>query len=618
MSAPFTTTSPTRTGGDPGGRDIIGEVDELFASTDYGSFCRHAIEYVVELTTARTCLLYGSDRTGKMVPRAEYHRQGCRLDPGFLPELETLAKFTRESVRSQKVTMTSGDNKLAALAVPFQGADGASVIVLLLGPERAPFLEPTFGIVSLYAAVMANYGSQIEFARTREAFLQSTLLVDLYTKTATSPDYESAMAVLTSELQEWIGCDHLALGMERKGRMKLDSISGRKQREKRSKGLSGVLNLMREISAAETSVIWPSPERMDFSALVASNQDDMLSVFSVNRIVGTPLIAAADDRKGAMVVMWREGDQPTPEKFELLTAMAPHLVALIFLLSEGLPTGLRGKLRKFSRESSMGKKAATVLGPLALVAAMFVPVPHHVRGAVRLTPDVSRQVAAPIGGILEGVKVKPGDVVEQGELLAVLDGKEIGWRLAEAVAKRDVAAKRRDQARAEKNVPATQLARHEYEALALEVELLQYQKENLEIRSPIAGLVLSGDLERSKGVPVETGQKLFEVASTDRFVAEIAINDEDINWVEPEQAVSLRLESRGGRVFRSDVAQVYPVSEVNQGDNVFICLAPIVDEDGASFLRAGMRGRARIDSGWKPLGWILFHKPWNYVKLRLF
>ncbi|MDF1812005.1 MAG: efflux RND transporter periplasmic adaptor subunit, partial [Verrucomicrobiales bacterium] len=235
-----------------------------------------------------------------------------------------------------------------------------------------------------------------------------------------------------------------------------------------------------------------------------------------------------------------------------------------------------------------------------------------------LTPDISRQVAAQFGGILEEVLVKPGEVVEEGQLLAKLDGKEIGSKLAEAIAEREVARKRRNQARAKEDISEYQLAGHEFEALALRVQFLQYQKENLDIRSPITGLILTGDLERSKGVPVETGQKLFEVAAFDKFVVEIAVVDEDINWVKKDQEVALRLESRGGQVFESKVEQIYPVSEVNEGDNVFVCLGYIYDEEGRSFLRPGMRGRARIKAGWQPLGWVIFHKPYNYVKVRFF
>lgn len=601
---------------DTSGRDIIGEVDGLFSKPSYAEFCREAIEFITDLTAARSCLLF-QQAGGRMVVQAQYHGKGQQLDSGFVPEIEKLAKFTRESAKSQKVTLSAGEKKLASLAIPFMGAEGPTVVMLLLGPERAPFLEPSYAMLSLYAVVIANFGNRVQLKKTQDAFLQSTLLVDLYTKASTAPDFDSAAALVTSELQEWIGCDILAVGMEHKGRMHLDSISGRKKRENRSQGYSKIMGLMREIRSAKNPVIWPAPETSEIKALVASNQNELLSVFSAGRILGLPLESGGDDdRKGAMVVIYQDPRQPNLEKFELLTAMGPHLAALLTLLGEGLPRGFRGRLRKFSRENSLGKKFLAFLSPLALAAAMFLPVPHQIRASARLTPDVSRQVAAPISGILEESYFKPGDIVQQGDLLAKLDGKEIGWRLAEATAKRDVAAKRRDLFQSKKDPHETQLATHEFQALSNEVDLLRYQKDNLEIRSPITGLILSGDLERSKGVPVETGQKLFEVAAFDKFVVEVAVNDEDINWVELQQKMTLRLESRGGKAFSSQVDQIYPVSETKEGENVFICLGTIVDQDGKSYLRPGMEGRARIEVGWKPLWWIIFQKPWNYIRVR--
>ncbi|MDF1812004.1 MAG: hypothetical protein P1V20_07310, partial [Verrucomicrobiales bacterium] len=378
---PVTSNTSPQPPSDTRGRDIIGEVDGLFANAEYEAFCRDAIGFVVELTAARSSFLFRSDPTGKMIPRVEFHRQGHKFDPSLKPEVDKLATYTRETATSQKVTLAAKDQKMAALSVPFMGADGPTVLILLLGAERAPFLEPTYGILSLYGAVMANYSNRVQFQKTRDAFLQATLLVDLYTKAATATDYDTATAIVTSELQELIGCDHLALGFDRKGRMRVDSISGRKKREKRTQGYSGVLNLMREIKSAESSVVWPAPENLEFKALIASNQDNLMDTFSVKRIMGVPLIPTDGDRQGAMIVMFRDRDKPTPEKFELINSMGPHLASLLMLLSEGLPTGIRGKLRRFARDTSLGKKIMTFLAPVALVAAMFVPVPHQIRAS---------------------------------------------------------------------------------------------------------------------------------------------------------------------------------------------------------------------------------------------
>ena len=55
--------------------------------------------------------------------------------------------------------------------------------------------------------------------------------------------------------------------------------------------------------------------------------------------------------------------------------------------------------------------------------------------------------------------------------------------------------------------------------------------------------------------------------------------------------------------------------EIEDGKNVFICLATMENPDGE--LRPGMRGKARVSAGLRPFGWILFHKPIDFVRLHL-
>ncbi|MEM0969937.1 MAG: HlyD family efflux transporter periplasmic adaptor subunit, partial [Verrucomicrobiota bacterium] len=276
--------------------------------------------------------------------------------------------------------------------------------------------------------------------------------------------------------------------------------------------------------------------------------------------------------------------------------------------------GLQGAWKRFWGGASQVKKTVFVAAPILFAGVMLLPLPYRIAADCRLQPKQSRQIAAPFDGILEESFVKPGMRVGEGDLLAVLDGKEIHWRLANAKARREAAMKERDQALPKGDVGAMQLAQLEADGLALEVELLEYKKENLEIRAPIEGTVLSGNLERSKGVPVSTGQKLFDLAPIDTFEVEIHVPDSEVNSVEVGQKVQFRLESQARFRFESTLSEVYPISEVHDDRNVFVCLSTI---DGkGEVLRPGMRGKARIVTPARPLGWIIFHRLWDSIRLR--
>ncbi|MEO0444669.1 MAG: hypothetical protein AAF191_01195, partial [Verrucomicrobiota bacterium] len=80
------------------------------------------------------------------------------------------------------------------------------------------------------------------------------------------------------------------------------------------------------------------------------------------------------------------------------------------------------------------------------------------------------------------------------------------------------------------------------------------------------------------------------------------------------QKVQFRLESQARFRFESTLSEVYPISEVHDDRNVFVCLSTI---DGkGEVLRPGMRGKARIVTPARPLGWIIFHRLWDSIRLR--
>ncbi len=106
-------------------------------------------------------------------------------------------------------------------------------------------------------------------------------------------------------------------------------------------------------------------------------------------------------------------------------------------------------------------------------------------------------------GTLDRAFVKPGDSIRQGDLIARMDGREIRLKTASLEADLQQAIKKRDSAQAAHNYAEQQIAQLDVDRLKLELQLLKHREENLEIRSPIDGIVASGDLERAEGVPLK-------------------------------------------------------------------------------------------------------------------
>jgi multidrug efflux pump subunit AcrA (membrane-fusion protein) len=139
----------------------------------------------------------------------------------------------------------------------------------------------------------------------------------------------------------------------------------------------------------------------------------------------------------------------------------------------------------------------------------------------------------------------------------------------------------------------------------------------LEVKAPLSGVVVSGDLRRADGQPVPRGQVLWEVAPLDAMIVEIDVPDREISRVQAGQPVRVRLEAFGAGRWESTLRRVHPQSEQRDGRNVFVVEADIA-ADRVGELRPGMRGRASIQGERRPLTWIIGHQFWDWLITTLF
>jgi hypothetical protein len=134
---------------------------------------------------------------------------------------------------------------------------------------------------------------------------------------------------------------------------------------------------------------------------------------------------------------------------------------------------------------------------------------------------------------------------------------------------------------------------------------------HLEIRSPVAGYVISGDPRRTEGAPLTIGQVLYEIAPLEAMIVEIAIDDDEIAQVAVGQAVSFRFDAHPNETFEGRLARVHPRSETRDSRNVFI--GEVLIKDASVSLRPGMKGRARIEVDGESLGGGLVRRGWFAV-----
>lgn len=380
-------------------------------------------------------------------------------------------------------------------------------------------------------------------------------------------------------------------------------------------------------ASAPTADQGPNETRFPSDVPGNHNEDSVIAVpvpnesgktdFFLVAIVSPVGEVAADEAAGHRTAVdhrKRSGtDTPSPKQVKERLALIGRLLAVYlqpFAATDR--SSLRGRFGAFANRVRSRWALSTFVIAIALFAMMFVPVTHSITTDCALQPVVHRFVAAPYDAVLKESLVQKGDRIHAGQVLARLDGRPLRIELASRQAERDAVVRRRDAARAQRDFAAAQIADAELRSIESDLELIRQRLEHLEVRSPIDGVVIAGDVDRVEGATVELGQALFEIAPLDRVRLDLFVPESDISWVDAGGEAHVKLSAFPFRSWAVRLDRIHPQAELVDDDLIFVAQAELDNPDGR--LRPGMKGRAKIDAGQCTVGWRLFHRP--YEKLR--
>ncbi|QDT11676.1 efflux RND transporter periplasmic adaptor subunit [Planctomycetes bacterium K23_9] len=247
-------------------------------------------------------------------------------------------------------------------------------------------------------------------------------------------------------------------------------------------------------------------------------------------------------------------------------------------------------------------------GMVFAVIALW-PIDYRIPCTAIVQPVQQRLVAAPFEATLLETKIQPGDVVQAGQLLVLLDGRPLRLELESIETEIQRFDKEHRVALVNGRVAESQQAALSKRRSERRHQLLSDRLERLEVTSPIDGVVVSGDLERFIGSPLETGQTILEVAPLDRVLVEIEIPEFEIGYVQAESDTRVRFASVGGASIRQKIQAVYPAAEVRDDRSVFVAKIEVDNSDGK--LRPGMKGDATTYGPLRPTSWSWIRGTWE-------
>src|ERR1044071_7282352 len=182
---------------------------------------------------------------------------------------------------------------------------------------------------------------------------------------------------------------------------------------------------------------------------------------------------------------------------------------------------------------------------------------YRVRSSFVLDAQEKRSLCAPYDGTLDEVLVKPGEMVQKGQLVARMRTDDYELQKADAEAQRDSKKAEGDKARAAASALNSQnkyaealIAWAQAESFDHQAKLYDYKIKQASILAPFTGVMLKGDLIERQGAPVKQGDALFEIARgdethPDRIAVEAAVEVSERDIQEVQKAHSWHRQDDG-------------------------------------------------------------------------
>lgn len=589
---------------------------EAFLTTLLEAQCRlaSAVAGVIILAPTRA-------RRGGLAARFHADPSDADLvqDPALLRRLERIAgdvmapaaaNGASANGRVESITVAKGGVYEAepthrVLACPLKAEGRTEGVSLLMVPGRRQS-DPSEALlrVALTSARFETYlwRQQCLSEAQQKAKLRETL--ELLDAAMQGQSAEAMASLMCHELKRRFGCTRVSIGLIRRGRVRAAAVSGADELDGRGPAVAALEAAMEECADQDIEVVFPPPPEAELDPAerrVVRAHEQLSAKFGPAAILSLPL-RVEGDLVGVVMLERDPADPFPPGSVGLLRLVAEFIGPTVWtrrLADRGVLAVVRDRTLDLGEAivgpRHTGAKMIGLVAAAALAGLAVIPIPSRVSADAELEATVSRTIPPPFVGYLSSVHVKPGDRVEQGQVLASLDERELRVQLAELQAGRESLRAQRDQAMAEGDAGKKRALDAAVAEATAKIAYIEDRLAHAAITAPIAGVVSRGKLDALVGARVEPTQPLFEIVG-ERQVVSARIDERDIGRVSPGQEGTIAIKAMPGHKLPVRVGRVNPTAEPVRGANVYLVELEVLEP--APWLRPGMTGAVKLRDGW--------------------
>jgi RND family efflux transporter MFP subunit len=444
-------------------------------------------------------------------------------------------------------------------------------------------------------------------------------IIELITTSLEHRSFQAAALAVLGKLATSLGCNSASFGIVHDQCCKVLAVS-------HSAAPTEKMNLTRAAGAAmdealdqDTTVVFPAlpgrPNQVlrahtEFARHARAGAICTLPVNHDGQLVGAILLEhpSAD-----------AFDAATLSLCECITSLVGPLLHGKFLeersLSQRFIDKAQEALMNIIGPQHMALKLGGIVATVIVLLLTFVTGDYRVTASARLEGMVQRVVIAPMDGFIMEADVRAGDLVKEGDLLCLLDDKELQLDRTHWFSEKQKIAKAYRRALGEQDRAEVVILKAKLDQATVKLELSEENLARSRITAPLSGVIVAGDLSQSLGAPVERGDVLFEVTPLDGYRVMLQVDERDIGQLAEQQSGTLALTGYPHERFTFVVTRITPVSSAEDGSNFFMVEAEL--ENTGTLLRPGMQGIGKIEIGKRQVGWILTHELTDWLRLWL-
>jgi RND family efflux transporter MFP subunit len=513
-----------------------------------------------------------------------------------------------------------------ALLVPLLQDEAEVGVLEAVNREGRPFDEDDMFFLTSMAETVSSALKNASLMLSERKLEILEALVRVSSEITSTLRLDRLLQIIVNSPQSVLPYEICAIALDNRGRLQLKAVSGMASLPLGDARVEQIQDLIRWLSNEPDSLHlkWREEDgeegKAGLPAAVARNFEEC----GARALYSLPL----SDDQGRVGLLLYESSQPDflslphIEMIKVLAAQATVAIRNALLYREvpliSLIEPLIQKRAALLRTSGSRRLVYAGVAAGAALFLTFCPLPMRITANATVAPQHLATVAAPVDGNVEAVYAHEGQRVAAGEVLGKLNDWQ--WRsdLAAAEARYQQAelAMENDLAHGSAQAGAD---RAQTEFFRSEVARARTRLESAELRSPIAGIVVTPNLQNVAGQHLDAGAAFAQVLDLNTALVEIAIPQRDASLIAQGQPAAIKLDSYPQRTWRDKVSVLGPVAVPGDGERTF--RAEVTLENADAVLRAGMSGKAKISIGWRPAGFVLLRGPalwlwqtlWNWI-----